>query len=84
MAEKDSKIATIPVGYGDGYPGLPRRHAVVVSGQVVPLAGRVSMDMITVDVTDIDTVEPGAPVVLWGDTPGLMRSRLTLAPLAMS
>ena len=70
VAEKDSKIATIPVGYGDGYPwaaadGTP----VVVSGQVVPLAGRVSMDMITVDVTDIDTVEPGAPVVLWGDTP---------------
>ena len=70
VAKKDSKIATIPVGYGDGYPwaaadGTP----VVVAGHVAPLAGRVSMDMITVDVTDIDTVEPGAPVVLWGDTP---------------
>ena len=70
VAKKDSKIATIPVGYGDGYPwaaadGTP----VVVAGHVAPLAGRVSMDMITVDVTDIDTVEPGAPVVLWGDMP---------------
>jgi alanine racemase len=67
VAERPSRIATVTIGYGDGYP----RHAVngtpvLVNGQRAPLAGRVSMDMITVDVTDIDPVRPGDEVVLWG------------------
>ncbi len=68
-ARRGSRIATIPVGYGDGYPrnagnGTP----VVVGGQRVPLVGRVSMDMITVDVTDLPAISVGEPVELWGDT----------------
>lgn len=67
QAQRDSLIATIPVGYADGYP----RHAkdgtpVVVDGQRCPLAGRVSMDMITVDVTDLARPALGAAVELWG------------------
>lgn len=68
FADRDSVIAVLGVGYGDGYP----RHAkngtpVLVKGQRVPLVGRVSMDMITVDVTDLAKIEVGDPVTLWGD-----------------
>jgi alanine racemase len=70
VARRSSRIATVTIGYGDGYP----RHAVngtpvLVNGQRAPLAGRVSMDMITVDVTDLNKVQPGDEVTLWG--PGL-------------
>jgi alanine racemase len=67
-AARDSRIATITIGYGDGYPrtaasGTP----VLINGQRAALAGRVSMDMITVDVTDLGEVRVGDPVVLWGE-----------------
>lgn len=67
-ATRPSRIATIPVGYGDGYPrradsGTP----VLVRGHRAPLAGRVSMDMITVDVTEIPEVSVGDEVILWGE-----------------
>ena len=66
-ATRDSLIATIPAGYGDGYPrtaidGTP----VWLQGRRLPLVGRVSMDMITVDVTDFSDCQVGAPVELWG------------------
>lgn len=68
VAERPSRIATVAIGYGDGYP----RHAVngtpvLINGQRVPLAGRVSMDMITVDITDCPDVEIGVEVTLWGE-----------------
>lgn len=68
-ADKDSFIAVVAIGYGDGYP----RHAkngtpVVIHGQRVPLVGTVSMDMITVDVTKIaDQVAINDRVILWGN-----------------
>ena len=67
VAERASRIATIAVGYADGYP----RHApdgtpVCVGEHQVSLAGTVSMDMITVDVTDHDEIRVGDPVELWG------------------
>jgi len=66
-AQRDSIIATLAVGYGDGYP----RHApdgtpVWLNGEIVPLAGRVSMDMIMVDVTDLASVSVGDVAELWG------------------
>jgi alanine racemase len=69
-ARRPSRIATVTAGYGDGYPrtaadGTP----VLVNGRRAPLAGRVSMDMLTVDVTDLPPVRIGDPVRLWG--PGL-------------
>ena len=68
VASRDSRIATIAAGYGDGYPrsagdGTP----VLVNGQRGRLAGRVSMDMLTVDVTDLAEVTVGAQVQLWGE-----------------
>ena len=67
-AEKDSVIATVAIGYADGYPrnaqaGTP----VFINNQLVPLAGRVSMDMITVDVTNLADVNLGDIVELWGE-----------------
>ena len=66
-ASRPSVIATIAIGYGDGYPrqatnGTP----ILVNNQMASLAGRVSMDMVTVDVTDIENVDIGSPVELWG------------------
>ena len=67
-ATRPSRIATVTVGYGDGYPRLARNGTpVLINGQRAPLAGRVSMDMITVDVTDIPEVKVGDEVILWGE-----------------
>jgi alanine racemase len=67
VAKKHSKIGTIAIGYGDGYPRhAPSGTPVLVKGQRVPLAGRVSMDAITVDLTELENVDIGDPVELWG------------------
>lgn len=66
-AQRPSTIATIPVGYGDGYPrNAPSGTPVMINGVPAPLAGRVSMDMITVDVTDLAAIQVGDKVELWG------------------
>lgn len=76
-AERPSRIATIAAGYADGVArsaswsdGAPRGH-VLLAGKKVPIVGRVSMDLITVDVTDLgaDAVKPGDEATLYG--PGL-------------
>ncbi|MFK7730092.1 MAG: alanine racemase [Pseudomonadales bacterium] len=68
-ASRPSRIATVAVGYGDGYPrNAPSGTPVLLNGQLMPLCGRVSMDMITVDVTDHSDAQLGSPVELWGDT----------------
>jgi len=67
-ATRPSRIATVSVGYGDGYPRhAPNGTPVLVKGRRAALAGRVSMDMITVDVTDLPDVRLGDEVVLWGE-----------------
>ena len=74
-AQKKTQIAIVAVGYGDGYPRhAPSGTAVLVNGQVALLVGRVSMDMIMVDVSKINSVAVGDPVVLWGE--GLPVSQL--------
>ena len=68
MAQKDSRIATVGIGYADGYPRhCPNGTPVAVNGERVGLAGRVSMDMITIDVTHISNVNIGDRVELWGE-----------------
>lgn len=68
QAERDSMIATIAIGYGDGYPrNAPAGTPVFINNKLAPLAGRVSMDMITVDVTNIVDVNLGDTVELWGE-----------------
>ncbi|HXI12232.1 MAG TPA: alanine racemase [Thermoanaerobaculia bacterium] len=66
-AGRRSRIATIPVGYADGYDRLlSNKGEVLVRGVRAPVVGRVSMDLVTVDVTDIDGVTIGDEVVLLG------------------
>ena len=66
-AEKPSRIGVIAIGYGDGYPRhAPTGTPVLVNDRIVPLVGRVSMDMITVDLADLE-VSVGDEAVLWGE-----------------
>jgi len=66
-AERTTRIATVAIGYGDGYPlQAPSGTPVLVNGQRCPMVGRVSMDMITVDVTDLPGVAIADEVILWG------------------
>jgi alanine racemase len=66
-AARETVLATLPVGYADGYNRLlSNRGSVLVRGQRAPVVGRVSMDLITVDVTGIAGVAVGDPVVLLG------------------
>lgn len=67
VADRPSTIGTVAIGYADGYPRhAPNGTPVLVNGQRVPLVGTVSMDMLTVDLSELDGVETGAPVELWG------------------
>ncbi len=67
-AERPTRVGVIPCGYADGYPrSAVQGTPVAVSGVLVPIIGRISMDMITVDLTDAPQIQPGAPVELWGD-----------------
>jgi alanine racemase len=67
VARQPSKIGTVAIGYGDGYPRhAPSGTPVLVNGLRAPLAGRVSMDAIGVDLTGLENVKVGAPVELWG------------------
>jgi len=66
-ASCDSVIAIVAAGYGDGIArNLPGGTPVLIDGQRSPLVGRVSMDMIAVDVTQLSGVHVGTRVVLWG------------------
>ena len=66
-AQRPTRIGVVAIGYADGYP----RHAingtpVLINGHRAPLVGRVSMDMLTVDLTDLPHVQIGDRAVLWG------------------
>lgn len=66
-AALDSRVAIIAAGYGDGIPrSLPNGTPVLIRGARAGLVGRVSMDMMAVDVTDIPGVATGDEAVLWG------------------
>ena len=65
--KRASKIATIPIGYGDGYPRLlSNRGDAAVRSARVPIVGRVCMDQCLIDVTDVPNVQVGDEVVLYG------------------
>jgi alanine racemase len=67
-AERDSSIAIIGAGYGDGPPrSLVNGTPVLINGARYPLAGRVSMDMIAVDVTGATAIAVGSKAVVWGE-----------------
>ena len=63
VAEKKMKIATVPVGYGDGYPrSLSGKGYVLIRGKKANILGRICMDQFMVDVTDIEGVSFGDKV----------------------
>lgn len=65
--KRQSRIAVVGLGYGDGYPRNVNTEArVLIRGKRLPIIGRISMDMITVDATDHASVEVGDEVTLWG------------------
>ena len=66
-AQKDTRVATIPVGYGDGYPrSLSGRGYVLIRGKKAPILGRVCMDQFMVDISEIPGVMEGDKVTLLG------------------
>ena len=67
-SERDTRVGVIAIGYGDGYPRTaPNGTPVWVNGRKVPLVGRVSMDMLTVDLGPDATDKVGDEVILWGE-----------------
>lgn len=71
ITDRKTKIATLPVGYADGYPrALSSRGRVLIMGQYAPIIGRICMDLMMVDVTDIDGVEVENEVTLIGTDGG--------------
>jgi alanine racemase len=67
-ASRPHRVGIIACGYADGYPRhAPNGTPVLVCGRKVRLAGRPSMDMLTVDLTDVPEARVGSPVVLWGE-----------------
>lgn len=67
VTEKKTRIATLPVGYADGYPrALSSIGRVIVHGQYAPILGRVCMDQMMIDITGIDGIETEDDVILLG------------------
>jgi alanine racemase len=76
---RDGRIATVPVGYGDGLSRLSRPARLLVHGTAVPIAGRVAMDHVMLDVTDAGDVKAGDEVVVIGAQQGAILTADDLA-----
>jgi alanine racemase len=77
---RDGRIATVPVGYGDGLPrAAGKRGAVLLRGRRVPFAGRICMDLVMLDVTAVEAAREGDEVVLIGAQAGATQSADDLA-----
>jgi alanine racemase len=73
-------VATVPVGYADGYRrSLSGKFHVLINGKKAPILGRICMDQMMVDVTDIPGVVPGDRVVLVGENDG---AKITMEEIA--
>ena len=78
--KRDSMIATVPIGYQDGFPRALSNHGrVIVDGAFAPVVGRVSMDWTIIDVTEISQAKIGDEVILIGAEGGLRVSAEDLA-----
>jgi alanine racemase len=68
VCPEDMPVGVAAIGYGDGYPRhAPAGTPVLVRGQRAPLVGRVSMDMINIDLRGVPDASVGDPVILWGE-----------------
>ena len=82
VTKEPAVIATVPIGYADGYPrGLGNRGEVLIRGKRAPIVGNICMDQLMVDVTHIDGVTEGTPVTLVGKDKGEEITFLELANL---
>jgi alanine racemase len=80
---RDGRVATVPVGYGDGLPrSLGRSGRILLGGRALPFAGRVCMDLVMLDVTDLPAVREGDEVVLIGAQDGARQTADDLATAA--
>ena len=80
--ERDSIIATLPIGYADGYiRGLYKKANVIVNGKLAPVVGRICMDQCMVDITDVGPVKVGDEVILLGEDNGLKNNADDMAKL---
>jgi len=85
LTDRDSLIASVPIGYADGYPrSLSNKASALVNGTYVPVVGRISMDWISLDVTDVLNVNTGNEVVLIGEDEGHAIKAEDLAALAQT
>ena len=68
VADRDSRIAIVSIGYADGLPRIlsGRGHNVLINGQQAPIVGRVCMDQLAVDITALSNVSVGMTVTLIG------------------
>lgn len=74
-SNKPSVIGVVAAGYGDGYPRhISANTPVWVKGREIPIVGRVSMDMLTIDLTDHSDIQEGDSVELWG--PNILVERI--------
>jgi alanine racemase len=68
VTPRDMRVGVAACGYADGYPRhAPTGTPVLVEGRLARILGRVSMDMLCVDLTDVPSAHVGSPVTLWGD-----------------
>ncbi len=80
---RDGRVATVPVGYGDGLPRvLGRRGRVLAGGRPLPFAGRVCMDLVMLDVTDLPETREGDEVVMIGTQGGARQTADDVAAAA--
>ena len=81
--EKDSLIATVPIGYQDGYPrGLSNCGRVIINGVYANVVGRISMDWTLIDVTDVPNVKVNDVVILIGEQNSLRVTAEEIAQMA--
>ncbi|MGI6538687.1 MAG: alanine racemase [Caldicoprobacterales bacterium] len=71
VADKTIIVGTLPLGYADGYPrNLSNKASVLVSGKKAPIIGKICMDQMMIDITDIPEASVGSEVVLIGEQGG--------------
>lgn len=80
--ERESIIATLPIGYADGYTrALYKKGKVIINGKTAPIVGRICMDQCMVDITDIEDVKVGDEVILIGEDNGIKFNADNIAKL---
>jgi len=82
VTNRESKIATIPIGYADGFTRmLSSKGEAYINGKMVPIVGRICMDQCMLDVTEVDDVKVGDEVILFGYEEGSLNAEDVAAKL---